>query len=1054
MNNPANPYFSCLVEASAGSGKTHQLSERFLSLVSAGSDPAKILTITFTVKAAGEMRTRIIERAISLIYNLELAQTFDATMMTFYSTAHQANLPFPRSAKETGELILSASQALRVSTIDSLFWEWIKKFPDECGIDRDLNLGESSKLAYIKRQAWNLTIQTDESRAILRQLFKISSQNSLDLIFKKIDALSRFETSIYLTKGYPIQPWGAAPLPEGELFSKINAPLETLAIHLVKYRGDIESAMSQKSLDGLRKSKLVTSALKVSGQLIKGANREKLISEIESIDTGLLEYKMRNLLSQLDSESECLMKLWQAYAESLRQIKIRSKLVEFSDLAKGVHKIFYAENSSGAMWLISQGMNHLLIDEFQDTARIQWEVFSKLSMELLSGEGIHRTVFIVGDKKQSIYGFREADPEVLNEAKIFVSERNGQVLSLSRSYRSSPQVLNGVNELLSSEIVDFPHHEAATDKSGKWIPPEIGGVWKAATNSDDEAEQIAELIEIILRNSEQYPIVARDKSLRPIAAGDIAVLYREKSISAKLEHSLRRRGISSLREERQGFFARSEIRDVKFLLQWLCYPHDEFSLISFLSGPVGGYSGLDYRHIFQSDSPERIMDYLKGFNFSLYQTLLAMKAKVDQVNAELLIWELWHKLAIPDIYKKAFGGTEGELASRNLAEFLLLAGQRQGRLHDFLVWIEESSMADEIGNAALSAAGAVKLMTIHKSKGLEFPLVIILGMGKQWERGERYWAKTEGGLLRFLPLKGDLPKGLSHEDISPYHVEVMRDEIKRLIYVALTRSSQYLILSSGEASSNEQEEDGDSPQSFYDKAGFPQLDVEHIKQLPLFSFTQDTHFANSSDAKGWQSEPQQRDSIGEFPREIEIVSPSLSGNYKGKSNVLSQDIEFLAKAGVFFHRALEVTLKNPDSMGDHQLLDSLWAQIIGKDYDPFKDEYFNMIRNSLGDSLLSKWIKSALEVKIEAPYVRLVKDKLERGSMDLVLEYEESIKVIDYKTSEVTEVTLSEHADTHGYVSQVGMYVAACQQMYPHKKVNGSIWYARYQKMLEIDHGT
>lgn len=1052
MNNPANPYLSCVVEASAGSGKTHQLSERFLSLVSAGSDPAKILTITFTVKAAAEMRSRIMERAISLIYNLGQAQSFDSTMMQYYSTVNQAELSKPRSAKETGELILSASQALRVSTIDSLFWEWVKKFSDESGIDLDQNLGESIKIAQIRRQAWNLAIQTDESRALLRQLLYISNEYSLDLIFKKVDGLSRFESLIYLTQGNFIAPWGKESMSETELFSIMGKALSTLGAHYSKYKAEVDEALSLNSLEPLKRIKLITSTLKVSGQLIKGANREKLFSEVDCIDTALLHFKMRNLLAKLDDESNYLIKLWKVYADQLKQLKIRAKLVEFSDLSKGVHKIFYSENSSGATWLLSQGINHLLIDEFQDTARIQWEVFAKLSTELLSGEGTHRTVFIVGDQKQSIYGFREADPEVLNEAKDLISSRNGQVLSLSRSYRSSPQVLGAVNDLLSADMLDFPFHEAASDRSGKLIPPEIGGVWKLSSGKEDEAEKTAEFISMILANANRFPVVGKNKSVRPIAAGDIAVLYREKAISEKLEHSLRRMGVSSLREERQGFFSRSEIRDVKLLLQWLCYPHDEFSLLSFLSGPVGGFSGQDYQGIFLSDAPDRIMDYLKERKEPLYQSLLEVKAKVDKVNSELLIWELWNKLAIPDIYKRAFGGTEGELASRNLSEFLLLAGQRKGRLHDFLVWIEESSEADEVGNASLNTAGAVKLMTIHKSKGLEFPLVIVLGLGKKWERGERYWAKGENGLLRFLPLVGDLPKGIAHEDISPFHVEQMRREIRRLIYVALTRASQYLLISSGENYSEEQGEQTSAQISFYDKALFPQLNDEAVKQLPELSKGNFTATGSEDSELNNFEESSHLQSRCKFPREIEIVSPSHSGSYNGHTGSPAQDTDFLAKAGVFFHQGLEVSLQRPDRVFDQSLLDTLWSQIVGANHDGYKAEYFDMIRSSLGDSLLSKWINSALKIKVEAPYVRLADDKLQRGSMDLVLEHPDSVQVIDYKTSDVAGAAFREHAELHGYTAQVEMYMEACRQIYPDKKIRGSIWYARYQKMLEIDH--
>ena len=132
--NPQNPYISCIVQASAGSGKTYQLSRRFLYLVAAGAEPSEVLTITFTKKAAQEMRQRIIREASDILKNPARAQEFDQEIKVFYenhmSSASDTTSP-PKTAIDTAHEILSQTQSLKVSTIDSLFNEWVSRFTYE-----------------------------------------------------------------------------------------------------------------------------------------------------------------------------------------------------------------------------------------------------------------------------------------------------------------------------------------------------------------------------------------------------------------------------------------------------------------------------------------------------------------------------------------------------------------------------------------------------------------------------------------------------------------------------------------------------------------------------------------------------------------------------------------------------------------------------------------------------------------------------------------------------------------------------------------------------------
>lgn len=1064
MVDPANPYMSCLVEASAGSGKTHQLSERFLSLVAAGSDPSKILTITFTVKAAGEMRTRIIEKAMNLVFQPDAAKTFQERLSLFYSQLDHPDMPAPRSARETGEAILAATQALRVSTIDALFKEWVLKFPEEAGISSDMALSEPSETSKIKKQAWNSYLKTDTCRALIRQVMQLSSTFSMAALFEKVEALSRYDGLIYLSKGDPVVPWGAVPLAEETIVDTISESLLQIGAHYEKFNGSIQQAVQQKKLEPLRQSGLLSAKMKVSGNQIKGKKRDSLEAEISHVNGTLQNFLLRNVLHKADREGALILQIWRGYQGALKDLKVRQNILEFSDLAKGVHRLFHGETASGVSWLIQQGLSHLLIDEFQDTSRIQWEVFQAISLELLAGQSLQKSVFIVGDRKQSIYGFREADPEVLDEAKETMSQQGAHILEMSKSYRSAPDLLDGVNRLLQDQIPDFPLHESAKRQDGRLLTPREGGVWRLPSTKENEVEEVALLIHRLLKEGRRFPVSHKGADERSLQAGDVVILYRDKSSSEALELALRSLGISSLREEKQGFFSRSEIDDLKNLLQWLCYSYNEYSLLAFLSGPLGGFTGSDYQALFASDAPLRVEEFLAQKNPDLFQILKEAQEQVDRLPCEILLLGLWRKLAVPDTYRRSFGGTEGELAARNLENLLLLAADQKGRLHDFLRWMEESARADDTGNAMLSGAGAVRMMTIHKAKGLEFPFVIVMGMGRDLHRDDSYWSKFDQRQLRYLPLKRELPEEIPFETILPYQVKALADEVKRLVYVATTRASQYLVLSSGKSKSKKDDEESDlQVKTFYQLAPFEEIGGDTFENRSLVR--EDLSRVEApSESVGSQLPREIPAQSFLLPREITLVSPSqsISSQREGSprpeerretkdptegspapSSVSSADS---AKAGVFFHRCLELGFRDGNILN----LELIWNQILKEEESHLKGAFFEMVTRSLEGSPLAKLVSTADRIRTEAAFGRFSGQELCRGSMDLVLEFKNEVMVIDYKTSLVDPEQLLIHAQSHGYISQLRHYMAALAEIYIGKTILGGIWYARPGLLLEI----
>ena len=209
--DPQNPYYSAMIEASAGSGKTYQLSKRFLFLVGAGSDPASILTITFTNKAALEMRERIIQEAYKLLYCSKTAKIFDDKLLCFYANKQKETevvLKKPFLAKQTAKFILSSTQSLKVSTIDSVFYEWMMRFPllssnAEMFSEAYQILTDSTSIKKVNKDSWNKIFFEDKSE-IVGVLSAIKAIKYCDNIFDvklRVEEIFRHVTFVdYLTQ--------------------------------------------------------------------------------------------------------------------------------------------------------------------------------------------------------------------------------------------------------------------------------------------------------------------------------------------------------------------------------------------------------------------------------------------------------------------------------------------------------------------------------------------------------------------------------------------------------------------------------------------------------------------------------------------------------------------------------------------------------------------------------------------------------------------------------------------------------------------------------------
>jgi ATP-dependent helicase/nuclease subunit A len=493
-----------------------------------------------------------------------------------------------------------------------------------------------------------------------------------------------------------------------------------------------------------------------------------------------------------------------------RTLEARSAL-DFSDvLDRALSLLRRMDEFSRSRYRLESRYHHVLVDEFQDTSRAQWELISLLVKSWGEGLGLasNPSIFIVGDRKQSIYRFRDAEVAVLQEAAQYIEglrPGSGSRRAISRSFRAVPELLEFVNDICAEiaqpasgshaftygETDRFPPVPAPKDLRGPALGISVG------ESPEVCAAAVAAEIERLLRED-----VVRDKKTgvaRGVRPGDIAILFRSRTSHREFEHELEKRGIPTYVYKGLGFFDADEIKDACALLRYLADPASDLRAAALLRSRIARVSDRTLAalapHIADAilrgpKHPDRLDPEDVRTLAHLREQMPRWLALVDRVPPADLFEQMLPELA----YAYEIRGPRRQQAWENLKKMRGLIRRIQNRgyatLSRIADHIDALSAGDE-SNAVLEAIDAVNLMTVHASKGLEFPVVFVVNM-----------AKGATGLPR--PVKvivdaGETPSvsvGPFVSDVDALEREREQHETRRLLYVALTRARDRLYLSS------------------------------------------------------------------------------------------------------------------------------------------------------------------------------------------------------------------------------------------------------------------
>ncbi len=823
-----------LVSAAAGSGKTKVLVDRLMSYLTDPNDPANLddfLIITYTKAAAAELRGKIAakltERIAENPENRHLQQHMQRLYLAKISTVHAFCGDLLR--EYAYRLDLSADfhiadetqcEELIVPVMEQLLdraYATAGEDPDFCAFIDTQGLGRDDRLIpQILLQVYNAARCHLDPEGWLDWCAGSADAQLTDAAETVWGAYLVEDLRQYLRMQIDAMTNCARAAAAADGFEKPAALLEETLLQL-------RALLACRTWDEIVQAKQIDyGRLLFPKQCPDEELRERIKAIREACKEGL-EKKLRafadpsaQVLSDLSSSAAAtrgLIKLVRQFDKDYTSRKRTRRVLDFSDLEHRTLDLLLGKKRTGPTALareISVRFREIMVDEYQDSNAVQDAIFRALTQQ-------RQNCFMVGDVKQSIYQFRLADPGVFIEKYNAYADAQcarpgeGRKVLLSSNFRSSGGVISAVNDVftacMSEQVGGLEYgpeemlYEGLTHVPLDEPEVELCAVQVQEDTYAEEAAFTAQRIEQLLDGKH---MVRQGDALRPIMPEDIVILLRSPgSVGGEFVYALQQRGIRCTTGGSVDLLQTQEVSTLRSLLQVISNPLQDIALIAVLASPVFGFSADELSQIRSSD-----------YKASMYSALMATGSEKAEQFLELLT--LLRREArlypLPQLLQRIFLHTgfdsicnameNGRERLSNLQLFCMLAAEResggQGSLEQFLEYLD-AMQERGLAAAGPQVSGAVTVMSIHKSKGLEFPVVFLCGLSRSFNR-----ESTRAQVL----CDKDLGLGLSCVDTRQrvryptlakraIATKIMADSISeemRVLYVAMTRARDRLIM--------------------------------------------------------------------------------------------------------------------------------------------------------------------------------------------------------------------------------------------------------------------
>jgi ATP-dependent helicase/nuclease subunit A len=1116
----SDPATSVFVTANAGSGKTRTLVSRVARLLLRGTPPDAILCVTYTKAAAAEMQNRLFE----LLGEWAVAE--DVKLAEALTGLDESPDNLPR-ARRLFARALETPGGLKIQTIHAFCEKLLKRFPLEAGVSPTFQVLEDAAQAevsaYARDAVAEVAIEAPDGpigRAYAHFAVELDWQrfNTMFTDFAaRRTAIHAYVTANEDGAGYGGDIWLRCG------FDVRTAPedIEAEAVAGVDWAGWRDAAQVLASgspndqalglgMAGLAQGHGFGPVWGVFSTL-QGEPRKPLGTRaIDAQTRAWLAAEQARLgaandrakAARVARDTEYAITLALTYAELYEGQKTAVGALDFGDLIARTRDLL--KTRADAAWVLYKldgGIDHILLDEAQDTAPDQWEILHALTDEFFAGAGrprledrTDRTVFAVGDEKQSIYSFQGADPahfpieQDAYRAQIQGAGDDFIGVSLEESWRSTPEVLSFVDAVFAEPEIAAgltPGRDAGTLHHRPLRDPGFGAVefWPLEEGEPDEetdpwapvdaepkesagkklARRIARSIKAMIETKTAVFDKAA-KALRPATAGDFLILVRRRNpLFHEIIRALKREGVASGGADRMQLSEHIVFQDLVALGRFARFPGDDLTLAALLRSP---FCDIDEDSLFD-------LAYGRG-TASLWARLNARSGERREWAAarDFLSWARAEAALRPpfDLYSRVLSRLDGEGRSMRMrlltrfgreAEDAVEAflgealGLEQRRVHDLERFLDEMVGTDlEVKREAEDLGGEVRVMTVHGAKGLEAPIVILPDTTTRARAQGGPLLDSEGGGFLWAPRKiDDCPASAEARDARERAAD---QESLRLLYVALTRARDRLIVAGVKMA------DQDYRGSWHEiaKRGLDRPEIAAETRViederegfsrygadPLVAIARAPLAGPTAALPAWA-----RRFAPAEPLVVRYASPSTFGEAErgpAPSPLAERDGLGRFRRGILIHRLLQLL---PDLAANAR--PKAAESLLAREPDLTASQRQEMAAAALGVLNDDRFAAvfgpgSRAEAAIAGGARGLPEGLAVSGRIDRLLVDAERVLVVDFKTNRPVPDRI-EDADP-AYLTQMAIYVAVLAEVFPGRSVEAAIVWTDGPKLMPI----
>lgn len=1132
----ADPAISAFVTANAGSGKTKTLIDRVARLLLAKVAPEAILCVTYTKAAAAEMQRRLFER----LGKWSVTSDADLRAELAKLVGESDDIYDARRLSEARALFAQALETpggLKIQTIHAFCEKLLRRFPLEAGVSPGFTVMDDQAGAAIARAArrsvaaWVDTHDDAFAEAYARFSVALDFQ-SFEAMFAGFEARRGQIRSYFERCGSPTAAiadlWKNcgfdAPTSAEDLAAKAMARLDLGAWRAAatvlfdgggKQDAKYAEALAAVARDPDATLELALRALfteggegtpatwpaKTSGLKSREDLREALLLEQAKLEAAREQVRA----AKVAEDTQNALLLAGLYIERHMAEKEARGALDFTDLIDKT-RVLLTEKVEAAwvLYKLDGGVDHILLDEAQDTAPEQWAILRALTADFFagatsegwSGRRAERTLFIVGDEKQSIYSFQGADPtRLLEETQGYIARIEavggvGKGVPLTVSYRSTHEVLSFVDALFSDPDTregvpppvghDLVRHElfryghpGCVDlwPLTRELPGEEREAWEAPLDAEGERSANRRLAEAIA--AETAAILKRgdavfDKELgrhRAAHAGDILVLVRRRKVLfEEIIRALKRRGVPVAGADRLSLSSHIAFEDLLALGRFVLFPDDDLTLAALLKAPFCGLSDDD------------IYALAKGRRATLWTELQRRSdERAEWATARAgLDWALaeGRRRQPFEFYAAWLGLTEEDGRSHRAKVLTRLGAEAEEALDEFLAQVMEAEQRGVRDLEALVADFAaldiivkremegarreVRVMTAHGSKGLEAPIVFLPETTvKRGAGGSPLLVTEDGALLWCGSSKGDCEASAKARRLRD---DKESQEALRLLYVALTRARDRLILC-GRIDARTKDDKvggwyaavrnafghadiaphvrtiGEDDAAFlrYGPDPAPAPRAEEDVRVPAAAPTWMTHDAPPEPAAARYAAPSRIEDNARVPAPSPLARIAGLGRYR---------------RGELVHKLLQIL---PDLAPDQR--PAAARRLLAAERDLTEDQREEMAAAAFGVLDNARFSAvfgpgSRAEVALAGTSAHLPKGLAVSGRVDRLVVDEARVLVVDYKTNRPSPDRI-EDADP-AYLAQMAVYTAVLREVFPGRVIEAALVWTDGPKLMPV----